>query len=278
MDSTSLILGYAALAFVLGGGLYIVIMLLGAAIAGSALVGVWRWRKRPWLMWPVLLVFAYSIWFLWLNKPFDNANNGSSRYKEVSYQQQDITFAACEKAQLALPEQLIVDGIVDEITNIDYSQLVSLLDKQKLKFVELRVKNAAVGPHIVQGDGSPHGDWLVDKPINSYVKVAVGSPATDSCTPGDQLPADLIRQFWPLKEVCITMTYLDRPSARYALDYVEDVPVNKDKTGQYRLVDRQQNITLAQLPTYDDPQRPNRRHPVPCRSPHAIVIKKLVGM
>ncbi len=277
------LLAYAALAFVLGGGLYIVVMLVAAAIAGTALAGVWRFRKRPWKMWLMLLIFAWGVLALWLNVTRDNTMDSTGYYKKVSSEQQDITIAACEKAELTAPKQLLVEGIVDEITNTGYSQLVSLLFEQKLKFVELRVNKRealgvvpALGPYIVHS-GNAGRHWLVDKPIYSYVKVAVGNPTSDTCIHGDQLPADLLTSLWPHQGACITMTYLDRASARYALDYAEDVPANKDKTGQYRLVDRQQNITLARLPTYDDPQRPEASHLVRCRSPHAMLLKKLSG-
>ena len=279
MDLLSVMAGYALLAFFFTGAAYIAVMLLSTAVATIALSGAWRLRKRPWLMWPLLILFIYNVWFLFINRPSAVADDPSSvgYFKQENYQQQDTILAACAKAQLALPEQFVVENVVDEVTNTDYYQLGNLLAKRKLKFIELRVKNSAMGPLIVQGNGSPRGHWLTDKPINSYVKVAMGSPGDATCIPQEQIPDGLENGFYPLKKVCVTMTYLDRPTARYALDYVQDDPSNKDKTGQYRLVDRQSNITLAQLPTFDNPKRPTVRHPVPCRSPHSILLEKLVG-
>ncbi len=301
MEIIGLLIGFAGVAFVAAGGLFWIKVGVLLALGVAALMVGYRLHQSLYVALPVVLVLlGVMAWVATIRVP-SRSDFFKGDFKQVSVQQQEATVKDCENAAQQLPSTVVVDGVVDEITATNYQPLVTLLSHRKLAFIELRVSTrtaygpvAAVGPHIVHS-GNVENHWLVDKPVGSYVKIAVGNPATDTCIPSYQLPEKLREplKFSPLGErACLTMVFADKPSARYAIDYLADVPATKNKLGRYRLVDRQSKQTLAQLPTFEDPLRPadaghsllaleryyKNTPPLRCRNPHTMLLDRLVGV
>jgi hypothetical protein len=298
MEIINLVVGLAGLAFIAAGGLNLIKMGVLLVLGISALALGYKLRNKRKVALPVVLVLLAVMAWVSTIKVAGRADFQGGAYKQVGVKQMDATVKDCENAAKLLPDMVRVDGLVDEISAIDYQPLLSLLSQRKLQFIELRVSTrtaygpvAAVGAHIVHS-GNVGDHWLVDRPVGSYVKMAIGSTAASNCIAPDRLPEKLRNEldFSPLGEgACLTMVYADKPSARYALDYLADTPATKDKLGRYRLVDRQLNLTLAQLPTFEDPLRPaDAGHRLlaktetslallSCRNPHTMLLDRLVG-
>lgn len=316
MDFYNLISTFAMGAFVLGGGLlYLVLASIGVFVIIALLV-IWRFRTRPLIVVPAVVIFAMGVVNISLNTNavqslpnFDFAGENAIRNQAE---------LECESQLPKLAEAYEVDAIADTVTALSGTSVVRLLVNRQLAFIEIKVQPPQPGiqhhcppnptncvpppspgnqPYILPSTSFPDNSWTVDSAAGSYAKIELVDKSSDTCAPISSLHKSVTEflRAYPLPvDKCMKMSFNPQPTASHLLRY-EAAPHPKKglldyerRLGYYQLIDTKNNSVLAQLATSENPWRPsmegsgvstlNPSFQRPgCRVPHTVLMDRLFG-
>jgi len=301
-------------AFVLGGGLLYLILTSIAVFVIIALFVIWKFRTRPLIVVPAVVILAWGIVNISINMNaiqslpnFDFAGENAIRKKAE---------LACENQLPQLAEAYEVDAIADTVTALHGISIVRLLVDRQLAFIEIKVqppqrrgtqhhcppnpKNCVEPPpsnqpYILPSTSFPDNSWTVDSAAGSYAKIELVDKSTDTCAPISSLHKSITEYLraYPLPfNKCIKVSFNPLPTARHLLRYQAALNQKKGlldyeyRLGYYQLFDSRNNSVLAQLATSDGPRDPhivsvsilNTKHQQPsCLNPLSVLTDRLFG-
>ncbi|MDO9161548.1 MAG: hypothetical protein Q8N35_10095 [Methylococcaceae bacterium] len=314
MDFYNLISAFAMGAFVLGGGLLYLILTSIAVFVIIALFVIWKFRTRPLIVVPAVVILAWGIVNISINMNaiqslpnFDFAGENAIRKKAE---------LACENQLPQLAEAYEVDAIADTVTALSGQSIVRLLVNRQLAFIEIKVQPSQRGiqhhcppnakncvepppsnqPYILPSTSFPDNSWTVDSAAGSYAKIELVDKSTDTCLPISSLHKSITEYLraYPLPfNKCIKVSFNPLPTARHLLSYQAAPHPKKGlldyefRLGYYQLIDSKNNSVLAQLATSDRPIEPKMEMSVStlepgfqrpnCRTPHTVLMDRLFG-
>lgn len=313
MDFYNLISAFAMGAFVLGGGLLYLILTSIAVFVIIALLVIWKFRTRPFIVVPAVVILAWGIVNITINMNaiqslphYDFAGENAIRKKAE---------LACESQLPKLAEVYEVDAIADTVTALSGQSIVRLLVDRQLVFIEIKVQPPMQGiqhhcplnakncvepplsnqPYILPSTSFPDNSWTVDSAAGSYAKIELVDISTNTCAPISSLHksiTDFLRAYPLPFNKCMKMSFNPLPTARHLLRYQAALNQKKGlldyelRLGYYQLIDSKNNSVLAQLATSDRPLQPmygnvlnlNSGFQRPeCRIPHTVLMDRLVG-
>jgi hypothetical protein len=137
---------------------------------------------------------------------------------------------------------------------------VNLVIFKQLEFVEIKIKSKGIGqkPYIVANNGITKG-WPVDLQPEGYAKVELSDEGNANCiaVPAENSYIKEALYSTPLPAgKCLSVSYSATPTAGYVVRYQVDSKSHYGLLGHYQLVDNQTNAVLAQLSTWENPNRP----------------------
>lgn len=196
-------------------------------------------------------------------------------------------FKQCEAQLASVPDVLEVDGILDEGAALRKRMIWDLFAVRHLSFVEIKVRRPeGKAAEIAYGDGDEPRGWELSDPQTSWVRLELMSDRNPGCA---NLPLGLQGQFNRppfLPDSCIKLTYLQAPTARYALSLQPASGRLFRQQGAWQLVDRATGKSIASLATVDpspwvsagsvlSPEGAPRSKD--CFAPHTVLVDRLHG-
>lgn len=290
MELLGFLKSLAAMAFIAAGGLIFLKWLMVVLLLCSALLALRMLRRSTVVAAPlcVLLVLG-AFWTALIELPGRSEFYGdSSRY--ASIKQRDHAREMCESELAALPDVYPVSNVVDEETALDEHSIVMLLTLRQLDFIEVKLhRTPGKAVSIVRPHNHYEVAWPVEAGSARYARIALAPEGTAGCLSQAALPegAKDYLMVWPLPAgMCLQTQFSDKPTARYALEYVSASQDARPVWGHYRLYDVVIDRSIAQLTSADTPGQPssgritdlgrNRVRP-DCFTPHTALADRLIG-
>ena len=189
-----------------------------------------------------------------------------------------LTIKQCEAEARALPETFDIDEFIDEGASLRTTLLMKLLIDRQVRAIYVRpIKDENVW-RVARPDGGHSSLWRVTEGAEGYVKLAFGYRSSGKCFPEKQMPIDQSTFDRPpfLMDSCITATYVDKPSARYALRYVpSETALGVTALGYWTITDMELNRSIAKLITDDDPNTPISINYQSCAAPYSSLADRI---
>lgn len=190
-----------------------------------------------------------------------------------------LAIEQCETEARTLPEAFDIDEFVDEGASLRTTLLMKLLIDRQVRAIYVRpIKQHNVW-RLAHSDGGSGPNWHISEGTQGYVKLAFGYRTSGKCLHEGQMPISQERKFDQppfLMDSCITATYVDKPSARYALRYVpSEKALGMTQMGYWTITDLELNRSIAQLITVDDPTTPSSENYQDCRSPYSFLADRI---
>ena len=196
--------------------------------------------------------------------------------------------ARCDAEQKQIPLLPVVDGFLDEGAALRKQALRQLFAERHLDFIEIKIpQSGAAAGLIAYPDGDGETGWIVPTSKGAYVRLQLGKKGDPTCV---ELPYGLSgRMDSPpfLPDTCVTATYSDAPTARYALSLRTGASRESRQYGSWSLVDRTNGQPIVALTTTDAAggfgsagiglSIPGKPHFSDCGAPHTIIVDRLAG-
>lgn len=218
---------------------------------------------------------------------------GHLYFKNVTAPEEDRTWrragwARCEVEQEQLPSSIVVDGFLDEGAALRTRVLYALFAERHLDFIEVKVpQSGADAGRIAYPDGDGESGWFLPSSKGSYVRLQLGKKGDPACVDLPYGLSDRMDRPPFLPDTCIAATYSNAPTARYALSLGTGASRDTRQYGSWVLLDRTTGQPIVRLTTTDTPGRvssaglglslPARPLVGDCRSPHTIIVDRLIG-
>lgn len=220
------------------------------------------------------LIFLYSI-----IHPVETIKEISKlNEQERNMELRRLAIKQCEAEARELPETFDIDEFVDEGASLRTTLLLKLLIDRQVRAIYVRPIKESNAWRIARPDGGMDSIWRAADSTLGYVKLEFGYRSSGKCLPEKQMPIYQWKRFDSppfLMDSCITATYVDKPSARYALRYAPSKNVLGKQFGYWTISDLESNRSIAQLTTVDDPTTPSSENYHHCGAPYSSLADRI---
>jgi len=212
--------------------------------------------------------------------------------KNVTSEMQGQAEMACESELPLLPTTYVVNSVAETTGSLNANSIVNLVIFRKLDFVEIKIKSNGAGqtPYIVANNGITQG-WPVDMQPGGYAKVGLSDEGNSNCMviPAEHSSIKEALYSTPLPAgKCLSVSYSPTPTADHIVRYQVNSKSQYSLLGYYQLLDNKTSTVLAQLSTWENPERPEYGDSVNgastflessevCRAPRFRLLDRLIS-